>query len=246
MNHPNHLNSFVEKLIARTRLSDVECSAVRALEGRTERLEPHKTFVLLGDPTTSATLVVDGFCARVDAPADDRRQITAIYIPGDMPDLCGVFQPEAPATMEALTTASILRISHSDVRAVMQAYPAVAEAFARHVVADAAITAQWLVNVGGREARAAIAHLICEMAVRLSQVEGNDFSFHFPVSQLQLSEATGLSAVHVNRSLGTLRHDGLMRIDHGMVRVHDWSGLMETAHFNNRYLTPARASRFAH
>jgi CRP-like cAMP-binding protein len=201
---------------------------------------------VIGDAITSVTLVLDGLCARVDMPSEDRRQITAIYIKGNVFDLGGIFEPEAPATIEALTDASIVRVPHGDMRALMRVYPAVAEAFGRYLMGDAAITAEWLINVGGREARAALAHLFCEMAVRMGRVDGNSFSFHFPLSQMQLSEATGLSAVHVNRSLGSLRRDGLMRMAHGMVQVPDWEALKRGAHFNSRYLAPESARRFAH
>lgn len=239
------LDIFLDKLTARTRLTEEERRAVLALPGRSERLEAHKPFVLFGDAATTATLVIDGFCARVEAPSDDKRQITAIYVQGDMPDLYSAFQPEAVANLETLTQATIARISHADIREVMRRFPAVAEAFCRYLVADAVITAEWLVNVGSRDARAALAHLFCEMAVRMGKVVANNFSFHFPVSQLQLSEATGLSAVHVNRSLGSLRHDGLMRVERGAVQVPDWKGLVQAAQFNERYLMAPATRRYA-
>ena len=238
------LNIFVDKLVTRTRLNAAERQAILSLVGKTERLEAHKSFVLLGDAVSCATLVVEGLCARVDQPTEDRRQITAIYVKGDMPDLYSLFQPESLATLEALTPATIARIPHNALREVVRAWPAVGEALARYVVADAAITAEWLVNVGSREARAALAHLFCEMAVRLGEVEGNRVCFHFPLSQLQLSEATGFSAVHVNRCLGSLRRDGLMSIARGVVTVQDWRALSKAAHFDDRYLVPPAPRRF--
>lgn len=239
------LNAFLDRLTARTRLTEGERHAVLSLVGRAERLEAHEACVVIGDAITSVTLLLEGICARVDMPSEERRQITAIYIKGDMFDLGGIFEPQATATVEALTDASIVRITHSDMRALMRTYPAISEAFSRYLLGDAAITAEWLINIGGREARATLAHLFCEMAVRLGRVDGNSFSFHFPMSQLQLSEATGLSAVHVNRSLGCLRQNGLMRISHGMVQVPDWGALKRAAHFNGRYLVPEAARRFA-
>lgn len=238
------LHKFIDRLVDGTWPAPEEYKALLSLCAKPERLEPHKSFVIQGDQITSTSLVVEGLCGRIDQPTEERRQITAIYVKGDMPDLYGLFQPEALATLEALTPAVIARIPHGAIREVMRAYPAVSEALTRQVVADAAITAEWLVNVGSREARAALAHLFCEMAVRLGEVEGNSVSFHLPLSQLQLSEATGLSAVHVNRCLGSLRRDGLMTIERGMVKVPDWAALTEAAHFNDRYLVPAGPRRF--
>lgn len=239
------LSIFLNKLTARTRLNTEECRAVMSLRGQSERIDAHKTFAQLGEAMTSATLVLEGLCARVDAPTEDKRQITALYIEGDMPDLYSLFQPETLASLEALTPAYISRIPHGEIREVMRRYPAVAEALARYVVADAAITNEWLVNVGSREARSALAHLFCEMAMRMGKVTGENFSFHFPISQLQLSEATGLSAVHVNRSLGSLRQEGVLRMERGVVQVSDWLALSRVAHFNDRYLAAGNTRRFA-
>jgi len=239
------LNTFVAKLTSRTKLTDHECQAVLALGGKSEQLEAHESFVLLGDATMSACLVLDGFCARVSRPTEESRQITAIYIKGDMPDLYSAFLPQANATLESLTRATIIRIPHLAIRQVMRVYPAVAEAFGRYLIADAAITSEWLINVGGREAARKLAHLFCEMAVRMAKVEAHSFSFFFPISQTQLAEVCALSSVHINRSLMSLRRDGLIVVDRGMITIPNWDALKKAASFDDRYLVSSRPSRFS-
>jgi CRP-like cAMP-binding protein len=165
-------------------------------------------------------------------------------VEGDIPDLYTVFQPETNAFLETLTPATVVRISHDAIRDAMRSYPALTEAFARQIVADGAVTAEWLTNVGTREGRWCLAHLFCEMAVRLKRVVGNSFSFGFPVCQEKLGEACGLSAVHVNRSLMALRSSGLMHVEGGGVHVRDWKALTTAACFTGEYLASREPVRY--
>jgi CRP-like cAMP-binding protein len=138
-----------------------------------------------------------------------------------------------------------MRIPHEQVRKVMREFPAIAEAFARYLISDAAITNEWLVNVGSRQAKESVAHLFCEMAVRLGKATGERFSFSLPLSQLQLAEICGISVVHINRSMSALRHDGLMHMERGHIQIADWSGLKRLAGFDDLYLKASSLSRLA-
>jgi CRP-like cAMP-binding protein len=116
-------------------------------------------------------------------------------------------------------------------------YPALAEAFWRDCMVDAAILSEWVVNVGRRDAKTRIAHLICELATRLHATSaGNDLVFDLPITQTQLGEATALTAVHVNRTLQSLRADGLIEWHHRVIRVPQWDALVERAEFDPAYL----------
>ncbi|HEY2835396.1 MAG TPA: Crp/Fnr family transcriptional regulator [Rhizomicrobium sp.] len=239
------LRIFLDKLLSRTSLTEMERRAVLSLDGRSERLQAQDSFVRSNDRTKSACLVTEGVCGRIDRARDDRRQITAVYLPGDMADLKSVFQPQATSELEALTAASIVRFPHSQLHQVMRLHPAVGEAFSRYLMDDAANTQEWLVNVGSREAKAAVAHFFCEIAVRLGKAEGKSFSFFFPLSQNQLSEICGISTVHVNRTMMHLRRAQLMQMEHGQVHVADWRGLQALAGFDASYLFAHAQERVA-
>ena len=239
------LQIFLGKLLSRTTLTEVECRAVLALEGHTQRLEAQENFVLLGDAMNSSCLVTEGVCGRIDRASDDQRQITAVYLPGDMADLHSAFEPLAASEMEALTPATIVRVLHSQLYSAMRHHPAIGEAFSRYLLGEAAITQEWLVNVGSREAKAAVAHFFCEIAVRLGKAEGEHFSFSLPLSQNQLSEVCGISTVHVNRTMMQLRTLALMRMDRGQVQVADWRGLKAVAGFDSEYLVARKQDRIA-
>jgi CRP-like cAMP-binding protein len=102
---------------------------------------------------------------------------------------------------------------------------------------DASIFREWVVNVGRRDSRARLAHLLCELALRLDW-NGADKGggFDFPLTQEQLADATGLTAVHTNRTLQSLRRDGLIQLTGGNLQVLDWEGLREAGDFEELYL----------
>lgn len=236
LERPN-LQPFLNRLTSRSVLTDEEQQAILNLPGHAEQVQPHRDFVPLGDIADHVSLIVAGIVGRFDQTSDGARQITAIHIPGDICNLHSVVQPLAISALEALSVATILRIPHVAIRAAAARYPAVAEALWRDCTVDAAILAEWVVNVGRRDAKTRVAHLMCEMATRLDAGKGaNDFVFDFPVTQAQLAEATAMTAVHVNRTLQSLRADGLLEWHQRLIRVPDWDALVERAEFKPSYL----------
>src|SRR4051794_13826927 len=96
---------------------------------------------------------------------------------------------------------------------------------------------EWIVNLGSRNAYSRIGHLICEVFLKLKAVEltkGN--SFDFPITQAEMGDATGLSTVHVNRSIMELRKDGLMILEKGRCTIPDLERLQRAALFDSNYL----------
>jgi len=184
-----------------------------------------------------ACLIVAGVVGRFDQSSDGKRQITAMHIPGDMCDLHSVVQPVPTSALQALSVATILRVPHAAIRAAAKRYPALAEAFWRDCTVDAAILSEWVVNVGRRDAKTRVAHLICEMAVRLNATAmGNAFVLNWAVTQNQLAEATALTSVHVNRTLQSLKADGLVDWHRHVIRLPDWDALVDRAEFDAAYL----------
>jgi CRP-like cAMP-binding protein len=206
------------------------------LNGYAEQVRSNRDFVRLGEQTDHASLVVAGFVARFDQNAEGVRQITDLHMPGDMADLHSVVQPEATSALSALSTATIVRIPHEQFRKAAAAHPALAEALWRDCKVDASILAQWIVNMGRRDARARIAHLLCEVATRLGAAPAKgQIMFPFPVTQAQLADITGLTSVHVNRTLQGLRGEGLADVRHNAV-IPGWEALTKAGDFDADYL----------
>lgn len=168
---------------------------------------------------------------------DGARQITALHIAGEMADLHSVVQPKGCSALQALSTLTMLRVPHRAVRAAAGRYPAIAEALWRDSSVDAAVLSQWVVNVGRRDARTRIAHLLCEMATRYkAHASGNQVSFEFPATQIHMADAAGLTAVHVNWTLKSLRNAELVAICGRTVHILDWDELARIGEFDPAYL----------
>lgn len=245
---PAALALFAQRLEARSEISDEERTALLALPGTPQKVSAHHEFVRLGEELTHACLVTDGVVARFAQLDDGSRQIIGFHIPGDMVDLYSLMLPRAPSPLQAQSRATILKVPHQALRDLAFNHRGLSSAFWRDCVADGHIVAQWLVNVGRRNARARTAHLICEMAVRYAQIDRLEHGvFPFPITQEQLADALGLTSVHVNRSLRGLRESGLVRLGRGEAAILDWDGLTRAAEFDPGYLHfPAKPSKSRH
>lgn len=233
---PN-LQRFLDRLSSRSVLTDEEQEAILDLPCQADQVQANRDFVRLGESVDHVSLIVAGLVGRFDENSEGSRQITAIHVAGDMANLHSAVQPQATSALQALSVATVLRISHTAVRSATARHPALAEALWRDCMVDAAISSQWIVNVGRRDARSRIAHLLCEMATRLrAAIEKSSFTFPFLVTQTQIADATGLTSVHVNRILKGLRHLGLADVRKKEVAVLDWEGLMKTGDFDPNYL----------
>jgi CRP-like cAMP-binding protein len=231
------LQRFLDRLTSRSVLTEEEQQAILNLPGNSEHVQANRDFVRLGERVNYACLIVAGLVGRFGENAEGKRQITAIHVPGDMPDLHSVVQPTATSALQALSIATIIRVPHAALRSATNLYPALAEAFWRHCMVDAAILSQWVINVGRRNAKTRMAHLLCEMGTRLQTTPiSGETLFPFAVTQEQLADATGLTGVHVNRTLKALRQDGVAEVSKRSVRIPDWDALAAVGEFEPTYL----------
>jgi CRP-like cAMP-binding protein len=138
--HP--LQPFLDRLTSRSILSSAEQAMILALPSRAEQLEKNHDFVGFGETVDHACYVLAGLVGRFDQNARGERQITALHVPGDMPDLHSVVQPKATSALQALTTSTVLRIPHAAIRQLAGAHPAIGEALWRDTMVDSMILAQ--------------------------------------------------------------------------------------------------------
>lgn len=228
------LRVFLDRLNLRSDLTSVEQRAVLDLPGFPVELEANIDHIALGEVTEFASLVVTGVLGRFGQNARGDRQITALHVPGDMANLQSVVEPRATSALQALCLTRILKIPHHALRSAAARHPALAEALWRDCMVDAAILSQWVVNIGRRDAVGRIAHLLCETATRQGIHGIRPGSFEFPLTQNQIADATGMTSVHVNRTLKALR--SVVTLAGRSAHVLDWAGLVELADFDPAYL----------
>lgn len=228
---------FVQRLASRSFLTGAEESAILRLSGNVQEVEIHRDFVHYGEQVDHSCLLIDGLVGRFGQNSDGHRQITCLYIPGDMTDLPSVVCPRSAWGLSALTKTTILHIPHADLRHLAAKHPGVAEALWRDCVVDGSIFAQWVVNVGRRDASTRVAHLLCEMAVRCEKAGiGDRQSFPLAITQNDLADATGMTGVHLNRTLQDLRGRSILVMKAGRVEIPDWDLLVATGDFDEGYM----------
>jgi CRP-like cAMP-binding protein len=229
------LEMFLRRLMRRFALTGEEQSAIRGLSGKVEKIAAGRDVVVPGENTGHSCLVVGGLMSRFDVLLDGRRQTVALHIPGDMCDLHSVPVPTSGWGLEALTASTLLFVPHEELRALVRD-PALALAFWRDTTVDGSILAKWVANLGRKQAAPRLAHLFCEIGVRMEQAGlGSRSEFALPMTQAQLADVVGLTSVHLNRTLRALAHEGVT-FARKTVRIADWDSLAEMAEFDPTYL----------
>src|SRR3954466_1866374 len=202
---------LVRKLESVFPLSHAELGAVLALPMHIRELPAGQDIVREGDRPSQCCLLLEGFALRYKVVGDGKRQIMSFHIPGDMPDLLSLHLVRMDHSLATLSRSRLGFISHQNLRRLIQQHPRLGDAFWRETLVDAAVFREWMVGIGRRDARARIAHLVCELVTRL-EIAGlaRDKSIHIPLTQAHIADALGLSTVHVNRVLQMLRAEKLI------------------------------------
>jgi CRP-like cAMP-binding protein len=220
-----------------TRLSAEDKAAVQKI-ARVSRVIPARRDVIReGERPKHVHLMVDGWACSYKALPDGRRQIVAFFVPGDLCDLNVYVLNEMDHTLGAITRLSVADISRDDMDALTATHPRITQALWWDCLVQQSIQREWTLNVGQRTAYERIAHLLVELFLRLRSVKMTQGdSCDLPLTQTDIADATGLTAVHVNRTLQELRHDGLIELDKRRLRIPNLGRLMDAAMFNPNYL----------
>lgn len=231
------LEPMLRKLQQWTTLERAEEDAVLALPHTIERPERGRPIVRDGDRPTHSCLLIKGFAYRFKLMANGSRSISAIQMKGDLVDLQNSLLQVADQSVQALTNCTVAFIPREEVLKLAFDYPNVGFALWYDTLVDASIFREWIANLGRRNAATRIAHLICEFGVRVEAAGlGTKMSYELPMSQEQLADCTGLTPVHVNRTLKALEASGALTRSKRHVAIADWNKIKATADFRTAYL----------
>ena len=228
---------LVRKLESITDLTPEERQALLDLPMRVQPIGADQDIVREGDRPSRCCLVLQGFVCRYKMTLPGKRQIMAFHIAGDIPDLQSLHLATLDHSLGTITPCEVGFIHHEDLRDLIRCCPRIGDLLWRDTLIDAAIFREWVVGLGRREAYGRIAHLFCEMMVKLRAVglaDGN--TCDLPITQTELGDALGLSTVHVNRVLQELRGNDLISLRSGTLTVLDWDGLRQAGEFDPTYL----------
>jgi CRP-like cAMP-binding protein len=228
-------NPFIRKLERLGELSAEDRMLLATITADVIRVEAGAD-LLPGEPTAGLLVILEGFACRYILRPGGSRQITSYMVPGDHCDArepLGVVNPVG--TLSACTVAFV---SRETIFAIIRAGGAIAQAIRMTTLIEDATLRQWLVNIGRRASDERFAHLFCELYTRLRAVGlANVDSFRMPMTQFDLGDTMGLSYVHVNRTLQSLRQQQLITLKGRVLTILDLRGLQALGEFDPGYLT---------
>lgn len=221
----------------RSELSSADREAIAALPVTRRQFPRNAYLVREGEPPRECALLLRGTTCRQKVTVRGARQILSFHIAGDFVDLHNCLLGEADHNVQAITGAEVAVIPKAAIADVTLHHPAVGRAMWLDTLIDSSVHREWVVNVGRRNARSRISHLLCELSLRL-QASGlsESLSCELQLNQQDIADATGLTDVHTNRTLHALRRDGLIGLSFRSLKVLDWQGLRNEGEFSERYL----------
>ena len=235
---PDHLLApMVRKLSQHMPLDESDRAGIMALPVTRRKLVSGQYLVWDGDRPQQTYLLLSGFAMRHKEAGNGGRQILSIHMKGDVLDLQNSLLGIADHNVQMLTAGEIGMIPVESVRNLAFERPRVGLAMWHETLIEGSIFREWLVNIGRRDARSRIAHLLCEIALRM-EVAGiaQSTSYELPITQEQLADSVALTSVHVNHTLMKLEEEGLLTRTKREITVIDWTRLVAVADFEPRYL----------
>lgn len=210
---------------------------IAALPLRIKTVAENEDIVREGDHPRESCLVLDGVICRYKLVAGGKRQILSLNFAGDLPDFQSLHLDAMDHHVSALVPSRVAFIPHEALLAAIHAMPELGDLFDRHSLIEASQFREWIANVGRRSALQRVAHIFCEVYLRMRALGlSSGDAISLPLTQTEIGDATGLSTVHVNRVMQELRRRGLIASNGNLHTFSNWEGLREAGDFDPLYL----------
>ncbi|MEG3168086.1 Crp/Fnr family transcriptional regulator [Sphingomonas sp. LB3N6] len=231
------MNPLISKLEIVATLSNDDRAKLTSFCEHQQAVDRGRDIVREAGNPENVYIMLNGWAARYKTLPDGSRQFTAFLMPGDLCNGEVTVLKKMDYNVIALTPVTVAVIGRDALIAATLERPKLVQAFWRATLVDEAVLRAWLINLGRRDAYARVAHLICELHARMSNLGLlQQIEFDLPLTQEHLGDALGLTAVHVNRVLKRLRDEGLMTLQNRMLTLLDASLLAKAASFDPGYL----------
>ncbi|HEX8340689.1 MAG TPA: Crp/Fnr family transcriptional regulator [Tepidisphaeraceae bacterium] len=237
-----HLNddgfgAMTRKLERLATLNEQDRRALSNLPLTRKRVAARQHLLREGEDSTTCYVLLSGYACRYKTTSAGARQIVSFHMAGDIVDLQHLLLSRADHSIQAISDLAFAATPAAELKKVAQTHPAIAEALWRDTLIDASVFREWVLNVGRRDAKQRIAHMLCEFATRRETAGlGPPTSFELPMTQEDIADATGMTNVHVNRMLALLAAEGLIARDKRQVEIADWDRMRRAADFDAAYL----------
>ncbi len=211
------------------RLKRGETALFRLLMAEQQLLHAGDALIPAGEPHDFVYRIRTGWAARVRSIPDGRRQVLAIYLPGD---LCGVkctFMTRQADSVECLTSVTVNRAPQQEIRRHADQEPDVALRLMYQLADEERRLDNWIASLGRGDAEERLATFLVEVRARLRRLGLAHKNFSLPLTQQQIGDHLGLTVVHINRILRRFRESGIVTLTKRNVFVHDLAKLAEIA-----------------
>jgi len=227
----------------REQLSISERKMIESSISSVFEIAARKPLVRHGESLDKSMLLLEGFVCRYKKDMTGARQAVEFHVPGDFLDLHGFGLKRLDHDIETISEAKVATFNHDVLTIITEQWPNLSKSLWFSTLLDASMHRKWIFSHGRLRAEGRIANFLCEIYVRLDMVGlVTDGAFHFPLTQPDLGEITGLTGVHVNRVLRSLRSQGFFAADRRSIRILDYEGLARLGEFNADYLLPPSTS----
>ncbi|MBA3667811.1 MAG: Crp/Fnr family transcriptional regulator [Sphingomonas sp.] len=236
---------LIAKLRRFVRLEECDLDALRNLAAYPKNYRSGHILIHENAVPDHVYLLVRGMACRYKLLPSGQRQILGYLIPGDLCDIHFATLGRPDHSVSLLADSAAVKIPTRRIVDLLADHPQIERALSLAAILDIAILREWLLNVGQRNALQKLSHFFCEMKVRLEAIGEVSFdgSFEMPVNQSTLADTTGLTPVHVNRTLQRLRSDGLIKLCHRRLSILDPDRLAAIAEFDAHYLQIRQCQR---
>jgi CRP-like cAMP-binding protein len=231
------IDIHLKKIRRRDDVSAEEEQVIRGLVSHTISVPADRVVIRAGELLNQSMLLLDGWAARAKDLPSGQRQFAEIHLPGDFADLHSFTLKRLDHDVISISPCQFAIVPHERLKAMTERMPHLTRVYWFSTNLDAAIHREWALSLGRRSAISRMAHLFCELFIRLEIVGlTRDRSYDFPLTQAELGESLGLTSVHVNRTLQELRRMGLIDVEDRRVTIHDLGALKGVAEFDPSYL----------
>lgn len=231
------ITAHIKKVRRRIDVSAEEERSIQGLVSETRRVGPDQVLIREGEPLSNSLMLTSGWLSRNKDLPGGERQVLHLHVSGDFADLHGYTLKRLDHDVMTLSECEIAVVPHERIQRLIERHPRLGRYYWFSTNLDAAITREFVLSLGQRSALSRMAHLFCELHVRLCIVDqARPDGFEFPLTQRELSECLGLTVVHVNRTLQEMRRRGLVELESRQLTILDKAGLEAVAEFDPGYL----------
>lgn len=226
---------LAERLGRHVRLTNGEREALERFEGQDRTYRRGTVVIREHDSPRDLFIVRSGWLHSSVVLGNGSRQIIRFHFEGDMLGMPLLAFPVSPEAVTAATDVTLAPFGRERVAALVVEHPRLAALLLSLAIAERVMFGDRLASLGRTPARARVAAVLCDIYMRMRALgipEGGPVPL--PLTQEDIGDATGLTAVHVNRMMRVLVEEKIIERRGGLIGILDETRLCAEASFLDR------------